>query len=122
MESFNSLFKKNGYPQLALLILLIIYILSNIQTPAFLSVLLDNLYGNLAVIVLAFYLLTKLNPIVGVVLIFAAYELIKRSSEKTGTAALQRYLPTELKKNKELRLTILDINTMKFVTIIYEKK
>ena len=27
----------------------------------------------------------------------------------------------ELKKNKELRLTILDINTMKFVTIIYEK-
>ena len=35
------------------------------------------------------------------------------------------YVPariTELKKNKELRLTILDINTMKFVTIIYEKK
>ena len=29
---------------------------------------------------------------------------------------------TELKKNKELRLTILDINTMKFVTIIYEAK
>ena len=100
MESINYLFKKNGYPQLALLILLIIYILSNLQTPAFLSVVLDNIYGNLAVIVVAFYLLTKLNPIVGVVLIFAAYELIKRSSEQTGTAALQKYLPTEFKKNK----------------------
>ena len=29
---------------------------------------------------------------------------------------------TELKKDKELRLTILDINTMKFVTIIYQAK
>ena len=35
------------------------------------------------------------------------------------------YVPariTELKKDKELRLTILDINTMKFVTIIYQAK
>ena len=35
------------------------------------------------------------------------------------------YVPariTELKKDKELRLTILDINTVKFVTIIYQAK
>ena len=35
------------------------------------------------------------------------------------------YIPariTELVKNKELRLTILDINTMKLVTIIYQAK
>ncbi len=35
------------------------------------------------------------------------------------------YIPariTELEKNKELRLTFLDINTMKLVTVIYEAK
>jgi hypothetical protein len=35
------------------------------------------------------------------------------------------YIPariTELEKNKELRLTFLDINTMKLVTVIYQAK
>ena len=38
------------------------------------------------------------NPIVGILGIIVAYELIKRSSVTTGSAALEHYYPTEQKK------------------------
>jgi hypothetical protein len=74
----------------------------NIQTPPTLAHLIDNIYGNIAVILCAFYLLANSNPVVGVIALFAAYELIKRSSYSTGTAAINKYLPTEMKKGVHL--------------------
>jgi len=56
-------------------------------------------YGNIVVILGAFYLLSCCNPIVGVIGLFAAYELIQRSSQRTGTSAIQRYLPSQMKKD-----------------------
>jgi hypothetical protein len=38
------------------------------------------------------------NPILGVLGIMVAYHLIKASSDKTGTAALEQHYPTEEKK------------------------
>jgi hypothetical protein len=64
-----------------------------------LAKLIDNIYGNIVVIIAAFYLFAHSNPIVGVVGLFAAYELIRRSSHSTGTLAIERYLPTEIKKS-----------------------
>lgn len=96
------IFEKNQRPQLLLLVVLVLYIVLNIQTPPTLAHLIDNIYGNIAVILCAFYLLSNSNPIVSVVALFAAYELIRRSSYSTGTAAINRYLPTEIKKGDHL--------------------
>jgi hypothetical protein len=48
---------------------------------------------------LAFYVFSRTHPIIGVVGLFAAYELIRRSSHSSGSLAIERYLPTELKKS-----------------------
>jgi hypothetical protein len=101
MEPYQ-IFHKSHRHQLVLLVVLILYIVLNIQTPSTLAHLIDNIYGNIAVILCAFYLLANSNPVVGVIALFAAYELIKRSSYSTGTAAINKYLPTEMKKGVHL--------------------
>lgn len=100
MELFGKLLKRGNEYQLILVVLLVVYITFNIETPPFLADMIDNVYGNVVVMALALSLFFKCDPIVSVVGLLAAYELIKRSSEKTGTAAIQKYLPSELKKGK----------------------
>jgi len=102
MEPYQDLIKKSNRHNLVLLIVLVLYLVLNIQTPSMLANLIDNIYGNIVVILGAFYLLANCNPIIGIVGLYAAYELIKRSSHSTGTLAIQRYLPTELKKEGHL--------------------
>ena len=99
MQLVNDLFLKKNQNQLFVLILLVLYIILDIQTPGQLAKLIDNVYGNIVVILGAFYLLSCCNPIVGVIGLFAAYELIQRSSQRTGTSAIQRYLPSQMKKD-----------------------
>ena len=98
MESYKDLLKKSNQHQLILLVVFIVYILLNVQTPSMLARLIDNIYGNVVVVLMALFVLTHMNPIVGVVALYAAYELIQRSSVTTGSAAIRRYLPTEIKK------------------------
>ena len=100
MESYKDLLKKSNQHQLILLVVFILYILLNVQTPNMLATLIDNIYGNVVVVLMALAVLTHMNPIVGVVALYAAYELIQRSSVTTGSAAIRRYLPTEIKKGK----------------------
>jgi hypothetical protein len=76
----------------------VVYILFDTKMPHAIASLVDNVYGNVVVLVLAFYVLLQMNSIVGVVAMIAAYELIRRSSIATGTAAVKRFLPSELKK------------------------
>ena len=54
--------------------------------------------GKVVVALVALLLFGYSNPILGVLGIMVAYQLIKSSSEKTGMAALEKYYPTEEKK------------------------
>lgn len=85
----------NNKKQLFLTILLVVYILINIKTPDVLSELIDNVYGNLVLVVLAMILFAHSNIVVGVLGVVATYLLLRRSSVSTGTYAIQHYLPSE---------------------------
>ena len=74
----------------------------NIKTPQLLASVVDNIYGNIGVLVVAVYLIMKVNPVVGIVALYAAYELIQRSSGMTGSVGIQKYLPSQLKQNRHL--------------------
>ena len=102
MDDYKQMLKKENYHHLALLVALVIYSVFNIKTPSMLANVVDTIYGNLVVMLTAFYILAKFNPIVGVVALFAGYELIRRSSHSNGELAIQRYLPSEMKKSNHL--------------------
>lgn len=102
MDSFQNLFKRSNYHHLALLMVLVLYSVLNIPTPSMLANLIDNIYGNIIVILAAFYLFAYSHSIVGVVGLYVAYELIRRSSHSNGVLAIEKYLPSEIKKSGHL--------------------
>ena len=95
MKSVLSFMKKQSQLHLTLITLIVLFIVTDINVPAPLASMIDTTIGNLVIIVFALGLLVNEKPIVGVLGVIAAYELIKRSSVKTGTFAVRRYLPSE---------------------------
>ena len=100
MEKFlNSLMKDKHH--LILTLLLSIFILFDIKVPLVLAELVDNPIGKIVVAVLSLCLLST-NALAGVIGLIAAYVLIQRSADSTGTAAEKNYLPSEAKKSNHL--------------------
>jgi hypothetical protein len=98
MESFSSLFKKEHMSELVLVILFIIYIILGLKTPEPIANLVDTLVGKIAIMVIVIYLFMHANPILAVLSLYVAFDLIRRSSMTTGFDALKKYAPSEEKK------------------------
>lgn len=98
MESFSSLFKKEHMGELVLVILFIIYLILGLKTPEPVANLVDTLVGKIVLFIIVVYLFMHSNPILAVLSLFVAFDLIRRSSMATGLDALQKYAPSEDKK------------------------
>jgi uncharacterized membrane protein len=98
MLNLKDLIKAEKHHQTILAIILIIYILLNVETPNILAGLVDNLVGNVVVVIIALLIFTNSHPVVGVLSLIAAYELIKRSGVSTGTNAIRNFLESEKSK------------------------
>jgi len=98
MEYLKKLMEKKNMPQLVLTILFIIYLVLGLRMPHTIADIIDTTSGKVIIAVLALALFSYSNPILGILGIIVAYELIKRSSVTTGSAALEKYYPTEQKK------------------------
>ena len=102
MKPYMDIMKKENCSQMLLLIVLVIYIVFNIKTPSSIAPYIDNIYSNVIIIVLAFFTLMHVNPILGIIALFAAYELIRRSADTNGTTTIKKFLPSQSKTNQHL--------------------
>ena len=101
MESFSSLFKKEHMGELVLVILLIVYLILGFKTPEPIASMIDSLVGKVVIFIIVIYLFMHANPILAVISLFVAFDLIRRSSMTTGIDAVQRYAPSENKKTSQ---------------------
>ena len=85
--------------EMLLTVLLILYIVLNVPTPDVLSSYVDTPLGNIVVVLIALSFFTHSHPVVGVLGLFAAYVLIRRSS---SSSAIEAYVPSEKRKSEEL--------------------
>ena len=92
---------KANQNQYILTVLLVLYILMPISTPAFMAPAIDNLLGRIVLLVVAISLLFH-HPVLGAVALIAAYELLYRSEKVTGSYQVRTFLPTEYNKGREL--------------------
>lgn len=102
MQSVKALFKQQNSTQLMIVVVLLIYILVDVKTPDSLAELIDNVYGQIVIILGALALFSNCHPLVGVLALFAAYQLIVRSSKATGTFAVDNVMPSEENKYEEM--------------------
>jgi hypothetical protein len=98
MESYSSLFKKQHMGELVLVILFIIYLIMVYKTPEPIASMIDSIVGKIIIFVIVIYMFMHTHPVLAVLALFVAFDLIRRSSVTTGIDALQRYAPSEEKK------------------------
>jgi len=101
MDSFSSLFKKEHMGELVLIILFIIYLIMGYKTPEPIANIVDTLVGKIVIFIVVIYLFLNANPILAVLALFVAFDLIRRSSAATGISALKKYAPSEEKKTSQ---------------------
>jgi hypothetical protein len=98
------------------LVLFIIYIIFPFRTPAFLAGIINTPIGLITVLIVTLYLFFYTNPLLGVVYIFVAYELLRRSSLASGSPAdnyIVQYTPSEAKRAQEM----VDMNPNRSITL-----
>ena len=98
MDSLKDLFTKKHMPELVLASLFILYLVMGYQMPKEAATIVDSTIGKIAVVIVTLMLFAYSNPILGILALLVAYQLIKSSSVKTGMVGLEKYYPTETKK------------------------
>jgi hypothetical protein len=98
MESYSSLFKKQHMGELVLVILFIIYLIMGYKTPEPIASMIDSIIGKIVIFIIVIYMFMHTHPVLAVLALFVAFDLIRRSSVTTGIDALKRYAPSEEKK------------------------
>lgn len=89
----------------AVLIIFVIYVIFPFRSPDFLSGVVNTPIGLVVVIVMTLYLFFYTKPILGIVFIFVAYELLRRSSlVKIGASDnyILRSTPSEIQRTAEM--------------------
>jgi hypothetical protein len=98
MQKILNKLKVEKREHLVFVVLLIIYILLDIQLPMFLVKVVDSIYGKIVIYLLALHVFLKVNKVAGVLAFVAAYTMIRRASMQSGTFAIRNYLPSEESK------------------------
>ena len=101
MDSFSQLFEKKHLKDMMLVLVFSIYLVMGYPTPEPIAEVVDTLVGKLVIIFVVISLFVYANPIVGVLSLLVAFDLMRRSSLSTGIDALARYAPTESKKTSQ---------------------
>jgi hypothetical protein len=88
--------------EIALLVVFIVYILFPVSTPAGLSYYVDSPLGIVAILLVAVYLFFFSHPVLGVIYLWVAYELLRRSAAITTRIPMIQYVPSEKKRMREM--------------------
>lgn len=92
---------KNKMLDYLIIVIMLVYIFTNVETPIMIAELVDNKVSHVVLYGLAISALFY-NPVLAGVLFVFVFQLILRSEKQTGTFQKREYLPSEYTKNKEL--------------------
>jgi energy-coupling factor transporter transmembrane protein EcfT len=81
----------------------ILFLVLPMKIPGDVANLVDSPLGMIALFLITVALFVYVNPILGVLYIFVAYELLRRSSLISGKTAYIEYTPTQPKKDEQMR-------------------
>jgi hypothetical protein len=98
-QTMRDAFKSGRKHEMLLTVLIIIYLVMDVPTPDIIAPYVDTPLGNIVVVLIALSFFTHSHPVVGVLGLFAAYILIRRSS---SSSAIEAYVPSEKRKSEEL--------------------
>lgn len=102
MNQAKMWFMKNPL-EMILFVLFIVYLLLPISTPRLLAPYIDSAMGMSLIFALILFMFFYSHPLLAILFIFVAYELVRRSSWVTGRTAYIQYTPTQKKRDAAMR-------------------
>ncbi len=103
MINFQDLFKKQNQNQLILAVLLLIFIMFDVPTPDFMAPFINNIVGQVVIVVIAIMLLVYFNPVLGVLGLFAAFLMIRKNNSALSHVSQAPSVTTEREKQSEMK-------------------
>ena len=100
--NFSSYFTSLKTMEIGILILFVIYLIFDINPPESMAKHIDSPIGMAIVLITTLYMFISFNPVLGVVGIFVAYEVIRRSAAVNNRGAMLNFTPSQAKKDTEL--------------------
>jgi hypothetical protein len=97
MTGIKDLFKKEGVGQLLLIILFSIFLISGYEIPLNIASFARTIYGKIVIILISLSLTMFSNPILGIVSLIVAFDIIRRSNNEYQQ--IKQYTPSEDKKS-----------------------
>jgi hypothetical protein len=88
--------------EFGMLALFIIYLVMDIYPPELVASYIDSSLGMVATLLITLYVFMNYNPILGVVFLFVAYEIIRRSARVNNRVPMLLHTPSQAKKDAEL--------------------
>ena len=89
--------------EIGILILFVIYLIFDIYPTESMAQYIDTPIGMASILIITLYMFVSFSPILGVIALFVAYEVIRRSAKINNRVAMIQYTPTQERKNAELK-------------------
>lgn len=99
----QKMFSTLSQVEMIALAVFVLYIVLPIENPSFISNMVDTPLGMVGVLAVTLYLFFNANPLVAILYVFVAYELLRRSAKQTGKAAIQEHTPSQIKKDVKMQ-------------------
>jgi len=88
--------------EIGILVLFVVYLVFDIYPTDSMAKYIDTPIGMAATLIITLYMFLSFSPILGVIALFVAYEVIRRSALINNRVAMIQYTPTQMRKNEEL--------------------
>jgi hypothetical protein len=87
--------------EIGILVLFVIYLVFDIYPTDSIAKYIDSPIGMAMVLIVTLYMFVSFSPVIGVIALFVAYEVIRRSAQINNRVAMIQYTPTQEYKNAE---------------------
>ena len=88
--------------EIGILILFVIYLVFDIYPTDTMAKYIDTPFGMASVLIITLYMFVSFSPVLGVIALFVAYEIIRRSAQINNRVVMIQYTPTQQRTNAEL--------------------
>jgi len=95
-------FKNITALEIVAFVVFVFYLIFQVQTPTYLIPYISSPLGIAVVLLVTLCVFFYTNPVLGILALFVAYELVRRSTIVTGKVVTVKYTPTQIKKDKEM--------------------
>ena len=100
--NFSSYYQSLSQMEIGMMVLFVIYLVADIYPPEIMASYIDTPIGMVGILLTTLYVFMNFKPILGVIFLFVAYEIVRRSARVNNRVPMMLYTPSQAKKDTEL--------------------